>query len=106
MPLSEHEVSQLDDVGVLVRLDAANVQTDGLEYVHALTKEAKKRGLWVSVTDTPLTRWKFNLSSLPFEGLQTILDVFTLPSHTSRLRLQNAVLDEFEKRKRLVNPGV
>lgn len=94
-------VSTLDNVGLLVRLNSANATTQSPEYVGKLIDEAKQRGLLVSLSvspKTPIGREEFRLSSLPYEDLGKILALVTRPDHMNYMGLHEAVLKEGEER--------
>jgi hypothetical protein len=94
-------ISALDNVGLLVRLNSANSTTQTPEYVGKLVDEAKQRGLLVSISvspNTPIGREEFRLSSLPYEDLGKILVLVTRADHTNYMGLHEEVLKEREER--------
>jgi hypothetical protein len=100
--MAMENVSTLDDVVLLVRLDSADTATQTPKYVQALIDEAKRRGLFVLSPISPSNphgRREFTISSLSTEKLRAILTLVTRNGFTSRLDLQNAVQHEIEERK-------
>ena len=96
------DVSRLDDVGLLVRLDAADEKNDSLEYVNSLTQEAKRRGFVIYVPlapESPIGRQEFCLVSVSWKNLETISELVTRSGHVSYMNLHDAVLREYEERK-------
>jgi hypothetical protein len=97
------KVSELDDVGLLVRLDSVDPAAQAPESLKALIKEAKGRGIVVSLPpaehpNSPWGRMEFTLSCLPTQDLRAISEQVTRSSHKSCMGLHDAVLKEFEER--------
>jgi hypothetical protein len=102
--MTEHKtqnLSQMDDVELLVRLDSADRVKDG-GYLRALLDEAKNRGLVISFSlhsKSNVPQLQLALGRLALEHLRAILASVTQSEHESKIGLQGAVLLEIDQRK-------